>query len=80
MDRVHRLGQEHPVIVTRFVVSGTVEERMLELQKRKRALCQAALGGDDLDGLGGATTAAARRAITEEARQLRLKDLALCFE
>jgi DNA repair protein RAD5 len=85
MDRVHRLGQEHPVIVTRFIVKGTVEERMLELQERKRALCQAALGGDN-DGEAAAgefhmpASAAARRASKEEARRLRLRDLALCFE
>ena len=32
MDRVHRIGQIYPVIVTRFIMQGTVEEKMLELQ------------------------------------------------
>jgi hypothetical protein len=30
-DRVHRLGQTHDVEVTRFVVSDSVEERILEV-------------------------------------------------
>ena len=69
MDRVHRLGQQHAVVCTRFVVRGTVEERMLALQENKRAICQAALGAD-----GDEPTS---RASKEEARKLRLRDLAL---
>jgi SNF2 family DNA or RNA helicase len=71
-DRVHRLGQEHPVICTRFVVRGTVEERMLALQERKRTICQAALDASE-DEPGAPTS----RASKEEARKLRLRDLAL---
>jgi len=44
IDRVHRLGQTRPVHVTRFVVKGTIEERILELQERKKILAQGALG------------------------------------
>jgi SNF2 family DNA or RNA helicase len=44
-DRAHRLGQTRPVRVTRFIVAGSVEERVLVLQERKRALAAAALGG-----------------------------------
>ena len=88
-ERVHRLGQEHPVVVTRLIVKGSVEERMMSLQASKRALCDAALaqGVDDdasadADGRGRRRgAAAARRAMEkEEARRLRLRDLALCFE
>jgi SNF2 family DNA or RNA helicase len=43
-DRAHRIGQERPVMVYRLVAEGTVEERILELQQRKRALADAALG------------------------------------
>lgn len=43
-DRVHRLGQKKEVFITRFVTKGTVEERMLELQKKKLALSRAAMG------------------------------------
>ena len=76
MDRVHRLGQEQPVIATRFIVRGTVEEKMLKLQDSKRALCQAAL----VEGPADANlSAAARRAQKEKEKELRLKDLAYCF-
>lgn len=40
-DRAHRIGQERPVTVYRLVCEGTVEERMLALQDRKRALTEA---------------------------------------
>lgn len=36
IDRVHRLGQEEEVVVKRFIVRGTVEERMLKIQDRKK--------------------------------------------
>ena len=32
MDRVHRIGQEHAVTVSRFIVGGSIEEKMLQLQ------------------------------------------------
>ncbi|KAG0175436.1 DNA helicase rad5 [Apophysomyces sp. BC1034] len=38
IDRVHRLGQQSDVIVTRFITRDTVEERMLEIQERKHDL------------------------------------------
>ncbi len=46
-DRAHRIGQDKPVMVYRLVAKDTVEERMLELQARKRGLADAALGGGD---------------------------------
>ncbi|CAN5900127.1 hypothetical protein BH11MYX3_BH11MYX3_11140 [soil metagenome] len=42
-DRTHRIGQDKPVMVYRMVAKDTVEERILELQARKRALANAAL-------------------------------------
>jgi len=44
-DRAHRIGQERPVMVYRLVAADTVEEGILGLQERKRALSDAALGG-----------------------------------
>jgi SNF2 family DNA or RNA helicase len=44
-DRVHRLGQERPVLVYHLVAEDTVEERILALQAHKRALSDAALAG-----------------------------------
>jgi SNF2 family DNA or RNA helicase len=49
-DRAHRIGQDKPVMVYRLVSEGTVEERILELQERKRALADAALGQADQAG------------------------------
>ncbi|HKA14095.1 MAG TPA: DEAD/DEAH box helicase [Myxococcota bacterium] len=46
-DRAHRIGQTRPVMVYRLVATGTVEERVLALQARKRALTEAALGAAD---------------------------------
>ncbi|MGQ0507029.1 MAG: DEAD/DEAH box helicase, partial [Myxococcaceae bacterium] len=43
-DRAHRIGQERPVFVYRLVAQGTVEEKILGLQEKKRALFEAALG------------------------------------
>ncbi|HEY5925423.1 MAG TPA: DEAD/DEAH box helicase [Kofleriaceae bacterium] len=42
-DRTHRIGQDKPVMVYRMVARDTVEERILELQDRKRKLANAAL-------------------------------------
>ena len=43
-DRAHRMGQDRPVIVYRMVARNTVEERILALQEKKRALADVALG------------------------------------
>jgi superfamily II DNA or RNA helicase len=43
-DRAHRIGQERPVMVYRMVAKDTVEERILALQDRKRAIADVALG------------------------------------
>ena len=53
-DRAHRIGQERPVFIYRLVSLGTVEERILTLQEKKRALFEAALGE------GGAATGLTR--------------------
>jgi SNF2 family DNA or RNA helicase len=37
-DRTHRIGQDKPVFVYKLIALETVEERILELQERKRAL------------------------------------------
>jgi DNA repair protein RAD5 len=36
IDRVHRMGQEKAVRVVRFVVEGSIEEKMLRIQERKK--------------------------------------------
>ncbi|HVK83497.1 MAG TPA: helicase-related protein, partial [Kofleriaceae bacterium] len=42
-DRAHRIGQTKPVFVHDLIVAGSVEERMLSLQKHKRQLANAIL-------------------------------------
>lgn len=37
-DRSHRIGQENPVFVYKLIVSGSVEEVMLQMQEKKRQL------------------------------------------
>jgi non-specific serine/threonine protein kinase len=37
-DRAHRIGQDKPVFVYKIITRGTVEEKILQLQERKRAL------------------------------------------
>jgi len=49
-DRAHRIGQDKPVLIHRLVAEDTVEERILALQARKRAIADAALGGADQAG------------------------------
>ncbi|MEO8903083.1 MAG: DEAD/DEAH box helicase [Polyangiaceae bacterium] len=44
-DRAHRIGQENPVLVYRLIAKDTVEEGILALQAKKRALADAALEG-----------------------------------
>lgn len=38
IDRAHRIGQSKPVFVHRLIATGTIEEKILELQERKQGL------------------------------------------
>lgn len=55
IDRTHRIGQAKGVHVIRITVKDTVEDRILELQERKREIVCAAFGQ------GGALAAGANR-------------------
>ncbi|XP_063941817.1 ATP-dependent helicase rhp16 [Daucus carota subsp. sativus] len=50
-DRVHRIGQFKPVRVVRFVIEGSVEERILELQEKKQLVFEGTVSGS-ADALG----------------------------
>jgi len=58
-DRAHRIGQERPVTVIKFVSQGTIEERVLGLHEHKRRLAKLVVDDDapmagaelDLDAL-----------------------------
>ncbi|KAJ8608220.1 hypothetical protein MRB53_039751 [Persea americana] len=43
IDRAHRIGQTRPVQIRRVLVEGTVEDRICELQEKKRKLISEAL-------------------------------------
>ncbi len=46
-DRVHRIGQERPVSSFKLVTLGTIEEKVLELQRRKSGLVKQVVSSDD---------------------------------
>ena len=43
-DRAHRIGQDKPVFVYKLTTIGTVEEKILDMQERKRALADSIHG------------------------------------
>jgi hypothetical protein len=47
IDRAHRIGQKRNVFAYRFIAKDTVEEKVLELQKSKKALADAIIGADN---------------------------------
>ncbi|WP_245723580.1 DEAD/DEAH box helicase [Paramicrobacterium humi] len=61
IDRTHRIGQTKNVMVYRLVADGTIEEKVMELKRKKSSLFQAvmdddsafsqALSADDIRGL-----------------------------
>jgi SWI/SNF-related matrix-associated actin-dependent regulator of chromatin subfamily A3 len=44
MDRVHRIGQKESVKIVRLIARNSIEERILELQDRKKKLAREAFG------------------------------------
>jgi superfamily II DNA or RNA helicase len=47
IDRAHRIGQKQRVFAYRLIARDTVEEKILELQKTKRALADAIIGAEN---------------------------------
>lgn len=43
IERVHRIGQTKKVQVVRFICQDTVEEKMLEVQEKKRQLIKSVI-------------------------------------
>ncbi len=51
-DRSHRIGQENPVFVYKLITVGTVEEAILAIQVKKRALFDGILSNQTDGGVG----------------------------
>jgi len=49
-DRAHRIGQENVVEVIKIIAKGTIEEKILSLQKEKRKLIEELMGEDLSNG------------------------------
>lgn len=47
MDRIHRLGQHRPIVVTRLLVQNSIESRIDQLQEKKHLLFQGTVGMDE---------------------------------
>ena len=46
-DRAHRIGQTRHVFNYKLITRGTVEEKILALQQKKKELADLIIGGDD---------------------------------
>jgi len=46
IDRAHRIGRTRPVVAYRFVMEGTIEEKVVALQQHKRALADSILAAE----------------------------------
>lgn len=44
-DRAHRIGQENPVFIHRLVARDSVEDKIISMQKRKKALAEGVMKG-----------------------------------
>lgn len=48
-DRAHRIGQKNVVTVYRLVSEGTIEEKIIAIQERKKMLAEQVLEGEGMD-------------------------------
>ncbi len=48
-DRAHRIGQKNTVEVIKLICKGTIEERILELQNKKKVLSDKLIEGENRD-------------------------------
>lgn len=62
-DRIHRHGQTRDVVIRRYIIKDTVEEKLLKVQDRKQDIADGALGV----------------ATEEDKKQARISELKLLF-
>lgn len=48
-DRAHRIGQKNVVTVYKLIAKGTIEENIVKLQDKKKALADEILNGEGMD-------------------------------
>ncbi|KAG0210473.1 DNA repair protein rad16 [Mortierella sp. GBA30] len=46
MDRIHRIGQYRPIVITRLIIENSIESRILQLQEKKQAMVDSTIGND----------------------------------
>lgn len=83
-DRVHRIGQSREVFSYKLITRGTVEEKILDLQARKRELARdllayAGRGGAGTPGAGEAAGGAGAGEAGDLASTLTREDLEVLF-
>jgi SNF2 family DNA or RNA helicase len=74
INRVHRIGQERDVVVNRFIIKNTIENRIMSLQRNKTQLAQG-LGMSD-----GGIEEMSFGMTKKDLQQIRLEDLKLMFD
>ena len=47
-DRAHRIGQQNVVTVYKLIAKGTIEEKIVSLQEKKKELADKILGGEEM--------------------------------
>ena len=47
-DRAHRIGQQRPVTIYKFIVKNTIEEKIIKLHQQKRDLASDLLSGTEI--------------------------------
>ena len=50
-DRAHRIGQKNIVTVYKLVSQGTIEEKIITIQERKKMLSEQVLGAEGIDSV-----------------------------
>lgn len=51
-DRVHRIGQQNVVNVFKLIAKNTIEEKIVQLQEKKKELAEQLLNGEGMDSAG----------------------------
>ena len=51
IDRVHRIGQDQPVMVFKCLVASTIEERMMVYQNQKKELIESLIEEQSLKNM-----------------------------